>query len=84
WEPKSHGEGEAQTYCWDFNKDAFRGEQGFPEGYAAHLDECVDRARSVRRAYQRFQIVADLHLLEAPLAGWLLKRRARQINAAQI
>lgn len=85
WEPRSRDEEDGtKSYYWDFNKAAFNDEQGIPQNYAQHLDECVDHARSISRAYQRFQIAADTHLLEVPLVRWLLPYRYRKNDVAQI
>lgn len=85
WEPRSRVEEDGtKSYYWDFNKDAFKDERGIPSNYAQHLDQCVDHARSIARAYQRFQITADTHLLEVPLARWLLPYRYRKNGVSQI
>ena len=85
WEPHStEGSDGTSSYYWNFNKEAFQDERGIPQGYAQHLDECVDHARSIARAYQRFQITAETHLLEVPIARWLLPRRYRAHGVAQI
>lgn len=74
WEPSRRDE----ETIWHFNKSAFTGPNGYPENYTHHLEECVDRARLLVKAYQRLQIVSEMHLYEAPLARWLLPRRYRQ------
>jgi len=74
WEPQ---ERDSDT-MWFFNKQAFRNEQGIPEDYAGHLKEVADAAHAITLAYQRFQIVSDLHLLEVPFAKWLLAKRIRE------
>lgn len=76
WEPRSHIDTDGTKYItWDFNKQAFTNEDGIPQGYAKHLDAAAEKAAEMKCAYQRFQIVSELHLFEAPFASWLLKRR---------
>ena len=85
WEPRTRGEEDGDvSYYWDFNKDAFEDERGIPQGYTQHLDECVDHARTIARAYQRFQITTETHLLEVPASRWLLPRRYRAHGVSQI
>jgi hypothetical protein len=85
WEPRQRDEDDGtKSYYWDFSKDAFKDERGIPSNYAAHLDQCVDHARNIARAYQRFQITADTHLLESPLARWLLPYRYRKNGVSQV
>ncbi len=85
WEPKNREEdGGTASYYWDFNKEAFNDDRGIPQGYAQHLDKCVDHARVIARAYQRLQIASETHLLEIPVARWLLPRRYRAHCVAQI
>ena len=76
WEPQADREsGEDHRFFWNFNKSAFEGADRVPRNYAQHLDQCVDRVREIRRAYQRLQLVGELHLLELPFAHLLLKKR---------
>ena len=76
WEPCSaRGDEDNSAPYWTFNKQAFKDDSGIPKGYVQHLDECVCHARAIARAYQRFQIAADTHLLEVPVSRWLLPRR---------
>jgi hypothetical protein len=85
WEPRSREDDDGtKGYYWDFNKEAFQDERGIPSNYAQHLDQCVDYARSIARAYQRFQITAETHLLEVPFARWLLPYRYRTHDVSQI
>jgi hypothetical protein len=60
---------------WVFNKAAFEGRDGVARDYAKHLDDAAEQALQMRKAFQRFQLVAELHLLEVPFARWLLPRR---------
>jgi hypothetical protein len=60
---------------WQFDRSQFfkHGEEVLD--YAKHLDEACKCSDDIRIAYQRFQIVCEMHLLEAPLAFYLLPRR---------
>lgn len=71
WEPV---ERDGEQY-WSFNKRAFENERGLPEKYAEHLHEAARLAKEIALAFQRFQIVSELHMLEVPIARLLLRRR---------
>ena len=73
WEPQDR-DGET---IWFFNKQAFRNEFGIPENYAEHLENVAAEAHEITLAYQRFQIVSDLHIFEVPFAKLLLAKRIR-------
>lgn len=75
WEPMTDNVEGVEYYSWVFNKSAFENRDGVARDYAQHLDEAAEQAVQMRRAFQRFQLVAELHLLEVPLAEWLLPRR---------
>lgn len=75
WEPRSV-EIDGETHeTWDFNKSAFADENNIPQGYAGHLYATEKQATEILNAFQRFQIVTELHLLEMPLSKWLVNRR---------
>ena len=60
---------------WEFDKSQFF-KTGVEQGdYAKHLDEAGACAERIKVAFQRFQIVSDMHLLETPIAFFLLPRR---------
>lgn len=83
WEPRARNESdESCSYHWCFSKEAFKDENGVPRDYANHLDQCVDHAQAIARAYQRFQITVETHLLEVPVARWLLPRRYKAHGVA--
>ena len=84
WEPWSgRGDEDTSADSWTFNKQAFfKDERGILQGYVQHLNECADLAREIARAYQRFQIAAETHLLEVPVARWLLPRRYKAHRVA--
>jgi hypothetical protein len=76
WEPTTHTREDGTAYTsWNFNKAAFAKETPYPKGYAEHLAAAGGKTVEMRKAYQRFQLAAELHLFETPLAGWLLSRR---------
>ena len=76
WEPLSRKQEDGAEYTvWVFNKAAFRSDERPKRDYAQHLTEAAEKADEIRRAYQRLQIVGELHFFEVPLAGWLLRRR---------
>lgn len=78
WEPTSRRqENGAEHTVWVFNKGAgaFRGEDDVSIRYAKHLAEAASKADEIRRAFQRLQLVGELHFLELPLAPKLLARR---------
>ncbi|MES2564975.1 MAG: hypothetical protein V4637_19960 [Pseudomonadota bacterium] len=76
WEPHRHVTDDGTSHFeWRFNKAAFEDHQGIARDYAKHLYEATEQAERMKRAFQRFQLVAELHLYEAPLARWLLDRR---------
>jgi len=76
WEVDSTEEGRERAYRWRFNKYAFLGSEGFPIDYEKHLNECAEHAVAIRRAQQRFQIAAEIQLLELPLARLLVWLRS--------
>lgn len=79
WLPHHHklDDGSEKTY-WQFNREAFARETGYATGYADHLRNAADQALRMRSAFQRFQLVREVHIFESPVAGWLLKRRFRR------
>lgn len=84
WEPRAEEDSDGTNRSfWSFNRSAFDGFDQRTPDYAKHLDECADRAAEVYKAYQRLQIVGELHLLELPLARSLLKRRFNACGVTQ-
>lgn len=76
WEPRMHMRADGSQYgSWDFNKEAFAKKTGYPTGYAEHLAGAAAKAAEMRKAFQRLQLVAELHFFETPFASWLLERR---------
>lgn len=83
WNPVNRLTDGVEETFWDFDKTAFF-EQGVEKhDYAKHLDCAADCADRIKVAYQRLQIVSDMHLLEAPFAFILLPRRYKA-NAVKI
>lgn len=79
WEPHAYTTDEGhRVYEWRFNKQAFEDEDGIARDYAKHLSDAADQAGEMKKAFQRFQLVAELHLFEALVAGWLLRRRYKR------
>lgn len=80
WEPIADKRDDgSECAVWTFNKyaSAFTGDDGVPRNYAQHLAGAASKVNQLRRAFQRLQVVSELHFLEAPLAGRLLKSRFR-------
>ena len=75
WEPRSYEVEGIEHRSWIFNKSAFEDQNGVACDYAKHLDGAAEQAVQIRRAFQRFQLVAELHLFEVLFARWLLPRR---------
>jgi hypothetical protein len=78
WEPRTIAQENGPEHTvWVFNKAAaaFLGDDGVSRNYAEHLSEAAGKAEQIRRAFQRLQIIGEVHFLEVPLAGLLLRRR---------
>lgn len=78
WEPVTLKFEDGEVDAWQFNKDAFRGEDRVPRDYAGHLHEATGVAIEMREAFYRFQLVSETHLFEVPFARWLLPRRFKK------
>lgn len=67
---------------WDFNKNAtaFTKNTGYPKDYGKHLDKAAEQAVRMKKIFNRFQIVTELHLFETPFAFCLLKKRFKKFN----
>ena len=78
WEPINRNIDGTEYHSWIFNKSAFEDRDGIPRDYAQHLDQAAEQAVQMKKAFQRFQLVAELHLFEVPLARWLLPRRFKE------
>ena len=83
WLPQEHKNEDGSKFeSWDFNKNAtaFTKNTVYPEGYAKHLHEAELNAAKMKKAFNRFQMVAELHLFEAPFACFLLNKRFKEFN----
>jgi hypothetical protein len=75
WVPRDEVIDGIEYRSWNFNKNAFKDRDGIHRNYAQHLDQAAEQAVQIKKAFQRFQLVAELHLFEVPLAWWLLPKR---------
>ena len=74
WEPRRQEIDRVEYRSWVFKKSAFEDSDGMlDEAYTKHLDEAAEQAVQMKRAFQRFQLVAELHLFEVVVAKWLLR-----------
>ncbi|MCX5723653.1 MAG: hypothetical protein NTX84_03850 [Nitrospirae bacterium] len=80
WEPRNLVVDGVTHETWHFNKSAFEDKKRIPLNYAKHLDSAAEQAAEMLRAYQRFQVVAELHLFEMPLSRWLLPKRFKALG----
>ena len=78
WEPRINEIEGVEHRSWAFNKQAFEDRNGVARDYVKHLDGAAEQALQIRRAFQRFQLAAELHLFEVPFARWLLPRRFKE------
>ena len=72
-------DGEDTRFEWRLQKEPFyeaavSRRQG-DERYLGHLKSVDDGIRAIRHEYRGMSILANLHLVELPLAGWKLRRR---------
>ena len=83
WLPQDLNNEDGSTLeVWDFNKmaTAFTKNTGYPKDYGNHLDAAAEQAVKMKKAFNRFQVVTELHLFETPLACYLLKKRFKDFN----
>lgn len=83
WLPQDHKNEDGSKYqAWDFNRNAnaFTQETGYPTNYASHLDCAAEQAAKMKKTFNRFQLVSELHLFEVPFAGYLLKKRFKKFD----
>jgi hypothetical protein len=80
WEPENFDVDGIKYETWRFNKRAFEDENRIPKNYGEHIHATEIQAAEMLKAFQRFQLVSELHLFEIPLARWLLARRFRVRN----
>lgn len=77
WEPVVGGNAEAPAN-WRFNRSAFIGDKGYPDGYAPHLEEATARAEKMRTVYKKLALLSELHLWEVPFAHWIIAHRVKK------
>ena len=85
WEPHNvKNEDGTISEVWAFNKNApsFSRKTGYPNDYAVHLDKAAEQAVQMKKAFNRFQLVSELHLFETPIAFFLLKKRFKAFSLA--
>jgi hypothetical protein len=75
WKPIKETQDGVDEYYWDFDKSQFFKHGEEVRDYAEHLNEAGACAERIKVAFQRFQLVSEMHLLETPFAFWLLPRR---------
>ena len=83
WLPNEHKYEDGTKFeSWDFNKNAtaFSEDDVYPKHYGKHLDDAAEQAAKMKKAFNRFQMVSELHLFEAPFASYLLKKRFKEFN----
>jgi len=73
WEtrdPDSNGH-----YEWLFNKDAFREGTKISDDYAKHLEAATEAAERLKKRFQRFQALTELHFFEAIASKLFVPRK---------
>lgn len=80
WIPVGRSKGSEQEPGWCFNKDAFNKGRGYPEDYADDLYIVSWYAQRMRNSYRRLSVLADIHLVEIPLAWRIVSKRMAAIE----
>jgi hypothetical protein len=80
WEPVGHLKGAEQEPGWCFNKKAFDKGNGYGEDYADDLYIASWYAQRMRNSYRRLSVLADIHLVEIPMAWWIVPKRMAAIE----
>ncbi|MBN8792390.1 MAG: hypothetical protein J0I01_09205 [Stenotrophomonas nitritireducens] len=73
WEPRdldSNGQ-----YEWLFNKSAFREGVRISDDYAKHLEAATEAAELLKKRFQRFQALTELHFFEVILPKLFVRRK---------
>jgi hypothetical protein len=84
WVPRTEEIDGVEYQSWVFRKSAFEDrDEVMNDDYVKHLDQAAEQAVQMKRAYQRFQVVAELHLFEVLVARWLLPRRFKAHGLSQ-
>jgi len=79
WEPYKDDSSEKKMYSWRFNKKFFT-ENGEYRPYDQHLFDATTKVILMKEAYQRMQIINEMHFYEFPLAKVLLPRRFNDVS----
>ncbi len=74
WEPVGYAEDSGSVPGWRFNKKAFDKGRGYAEDYADHLYIASWYAQRMRNSYRRLSVLADIHLVEIPIA-WRIAQK---------
>lgn len=78
WEPKPDNEYNELAREWIFNKSYFLYEvDDGHEEYVTHLEKASDIVDEMRRQYRAISYLANLHIFEALVAKFIIKKRAK-------
>jgi hypothetical protein len=80
WEPEEREEDGTHVYYWRFNKRAYEERPGVMREYAPDLAAATEQMRVMNRHLQRLQVISEMHLLEVPLARFLLHKRFKALK----
>jgi hypothetical protein len=67
-------------YDWLFNKAAFRDGFKVSDEYVKHLEAATEAAQLVKKRFQRFQALTDLHFYEAIASKLVVARKLRAMG----
>jgi len=80
WEPhRDSDHSDKGSWSWRFNKSAFIDEDGNIGKYDKHLYDAAEQSLKVKIAYQKMQIISELHFLEFPFARCILPKRFKTL-----
>lgn len=80
WEPENRDNKEQEKTIWRFNKQAFKEGNRKYDDYVKHLEEAEKLAEKMHLHAKRLQIISELHILETPLAFYLIPKRIKKIE----
>ena len=75
WEPRDIDS--SGQYEWLFNKNAFREGVRISDDYAKHLEGATETAELLKKRFQRFQALTELHFFEAIASKVFVPRKMR-------
>jgi hypothetical protein len=78
WEPREIDK--SGKYDWLFNKAAFRDGFKVSDEYVKHLEAATEAAQLVKKRFQRFQALTDLHFYEAIASKLVVARKLRAMG----